>query len=93
MRTSFLCEMAKRKPLFYRAAIVLCMKLLLQAFAYLSLFGGIGLGVFTFMASTDTLGSPTTGAIFGATYFISGLAGFALFGGMAEILERLETRQ
>jgi hypothetical protein len=51
------------------------------------------LGIFTFLASTDTLGNPTTGAIFGAAYFISGLASFALFGGMTEILERLEVKQ
>jgi Na+-driven multidrug efflux pump len=65
-------------------------KEILRVLAWLSLISGIVLAAFMLFQATDVLGSMRTGSILAAAYFISGLAGFAVFGGMAEILERLQ---
>ncbi len=66
------------------------MKTLLRGISILSIIAGLGLAFNTLILG---LGVPTPNVpivlAFAAAYALSGLASFALFGGIAEILERL----
>jgi hypothetical protein len=66
-------------------------KEILRVLAWLSLVGGLLIGVVLFATTYDMeQGLKLFHVTLFFTYVISGLVAFAVFGGMAEILERLQ---